>query len=239
MATVTKGAKTTTNSGGKPPAPKVNKARNGSAAAKAKEAEKEADSKDAGGDDDELDAKKPSRGSAKAIREKVNEDALDRPTYFTATTGGLQVKQPRPLLDGEGKKYGEEPGLYLDFNDAGMSRPLYPAKYPADKQLIDAVEAFIEQDPRTAQKIRLTKRGDLEAMPPFAKWDEWNAATNLVALQANFTDDHESNQHLIRDAARYETENQNRDKVLAALDALLASEIASDTMETDSLEVTI
>lgn len=149
------------------------------------------------------------------------------------------MRQPQPLLDHEGKKYGEKPGLYLDFDDSGMSKPLYPARYPEHKELIAAVEQFMKDDPRTTEKIRLTKRGDLEALPPFAKWDEWNAATNLVALQANFTDDHESNQHLIREAARYEAENQNRDKVLAALDALLASEIASDTMESDDLEVTI
>lgn len=119
-----------------------------------------------------------------------------------------------------------------------MSRPFYPAKSKDDQRNVELIDTYIESDVRTSQKIRLTKRGDLEAMPPFVRWDVWAPDVNILALQANFTDDHEVNQQVIRDAARYELQRgaDSRREMLAALDALLASEIAFG-VTSDDIEV--
>lgn len=183
------------------------------------------------------DARSEGRGgSATALREKVAEDEGERPTYFTATTGGLMILQPKPLFDGDGKRYGSTPEFYLEFNDEGMSRPFYPGRHARDAEQVEAIERFIELDGRTAEKVRLTKRGDLEAMPPCARWDVLAPANCVIWLQGDFTENHEENQRKIKDAARYEVQSQNRTAVLAALDALLASEVAHGVMN-DELEV--
>lgn len=179
------------------------------------------------------------RGNAKKMREVVSEDAKERPIYYTATTGAITLESPVPLFDAEGRKYGETAGIELKFNHEGMSRALYPARYPKDAEFIAAVERFMERDPRTTAKIHLTKRGDTDATIPFAAWDIWTVDRLVIAIEANFTDDHDVNQRIIRDAARYETSRGEaaRDTVLAMLDALLAGErvhgIVSDEIEVE------
>lgn len=177
-------------------------------------------------------------GSAKAITDKVQIDEQDRPTYYTATTGSLQISQDRKLFSKDGEHYDTIRGLLLEFNEAGMSRPFYPAKSKDDQRNVELIDTYIESDVRTSQKIRLTKRGDLEAMPPFVRWDVWAPDVNILALQANFTDDHDVNQQVVRDAARYELQRgtDSRREMLAALDALLASEIAFG-VTSDDIEV--
>jgi hypothetical protein len=138
------------------------------------------------------------------------------------------VIAPGPLYNASGVQIGNEPGVHLDFRGVGVTGPYFldQPEHVADMKRIDKL---IEENWSIVQDLGLKKLEPEAPRPPFRKWDKLSAGAIKVALAATLDDDHNENVRLIKDAARYEIANENREDVLGVLDSILVSEATSST----------
>lgn len=176
----------------------------------------------------------PKLGNAQALREKLAEEGATSEVVFVGNCDHLYLVPPRAIHDKQGAYIGEDAGLYVDFGGVGQTRAYNP-DLANDAAYVDRMREVIGAKPShpdvVQYKIRELKEAD--PAPPFGRFDEYSAEFIKVTLEANFTDDHDANVARVKQAAKYEAANQNRDEVLAVLDGMLAQEAAvSDAFET-------
>lgn len=170
----------------------------------------------------------PQVGDAAALRAKLAEEAPDgRYVSFVGNADHLHLAPPKPLYDERGVRIGEDPGVFIDFRGVGRTRD-YDMELAGDAKYVERVRAIVNQKPKNDDVARLGIRElkPEEPAPPFARWDEYSASHIKVWVEASLTDDNDANVAKVKECARYEAANLNRDDVLAVLDGLLATEAA-------------
>lgn len=166
-------------------------------------------------------------------------DKGDGGVAFVSRKGvdGAFIIPPGPKHHREtGVRIGYDEGVHLDFRGVGVTGPYYPAKNKRDREIIERIEEAIKDGLPIVEEIGLEVLTPDAPVPPFAKWDTTSAAAIKVALSVQFDeDDHDANVEIVKQAARYEKANQDREDVLAVLQGLLATEAA----ESDAFDVEV
>ena len=178
----------------------------------------------------------PKLGDPNALRARLAEEGKQsNGVVFVANADHLHLRAPKPMYDDRGRHIGEDAGVFIDFQGIGRTREYNPdladdAKYIAD------VREILEAKPinNDVYRLKIRELKPEEPAPPFGRWDEFSVEHIKVWLEASLGADHDSNVRLVKEAARYEAANGNRDDVLRMLDALLVTEAAvSDAFETE------
>lgn len=164
----------------------------------------------------------------KALREVIAaEDAGEKPTAYISRNGhdAAWLIPPGPRWEG-GRNVGWDPGLHVNFRGVGVTEPRFPESNPIDRQYCERVDQFIKTNDPIIHELGLSRLEPEAPRPPFAKWDALSAPAVKVTLSSLLGDDHDDNVKYVKECARYEIANQNRDEVLAVLDGLMATEAA-------------
>ena len=126
-----------------------------------------------------------------------------------------------------GVQVGWDEGVYLDFRGVGVTRPYYPETNSVDRTIVARIKDAMADGRPICADIGLEILQPEQPRPPFAKWDTTSAPAIKVALTVQLDeDDHDANVEVIKQAARYEKANLDRDDVMQVLDSLLAVEAA-------------
>jgi hypothetical protein len=133
-----------------------------------------------------------------------------------------------------GVQIGWEEGIHLDFRGVGVTAP-YDLRNPVHKQIVAKIDELIKEGWPIVGDLGLERLAPDAPRPLFAKWDKLSPAALKVALAAVLGDDHDENVRVIKECARYEIANENREAVLAVLDSFIALEAA----ESDEFDVTV
>lgn len=176
----------------------------------------------------------PKLGDPDALRAKVAEADKQTEVVFVGNADHLHLRAPKPTYDDKGQHTGMDAGVFIDFRGVGRTRG-YNVELADDAAYVASVREIIEQRPLNPDVYRLGIRElkPEEPAPPFARWDEYSADHIKVWVEANLDGDAERTERVVRECARYEAANKNRDDVLATLAGLLVSEASvSDAFST-------
>lgn len=162
-----------------------------------------------------------------ALRSKLSaeEAAQSKDVVFVGNADHLHLRPPRPLYDAKGNHIGEDPGVYIDFQGVGRTRS-YNMELADDAQYVGRVREILEATPvnRDVYRLGIRELKPEEPAPPFARWDEYSPQHIKVWLGTALGSDPDLNSRLVKECARYEAANKNRDDVLGMLAGLLVTE---------------
>lgn len=177
----------------------------------------------------------PKGASAARIIAEIEKDTAERGVLYAGNCDHLFLYPPKPLFANNGERIGSDPGLFVDFGGAGITKPRFPEKNKADKDYCARLDKAIkEQHPDCVQFDirRLEKKCPL---PPASRWYSLSLEHLKVLVEANLQEDHESNQQYVKLCALYETFRKDEDgnkaprkDVLKMLDGVLSTEAALD-----------
>lgn len=164
---------------------------------------------------------------AAAVRAQYAVPEGERAVHYVGRTGHLWTVPP------------EQGGVLLDFGRGGMTKPYYPAKYAKDAAEVAHIDEWMNaggfMNP-TVEKYGIAKVDPNTPVAPLKRWDELKPPAILVALEANFEDDHDKNMAVVEAGIRYELskpEVDQRDDLLEMLNALLEGEEQAEEGELD------
>jgi hypothetical protein len=161
-----------------------------------------------------------------ALRAKLADEASQsRDVVFVGNADHLHLRPPRPIYDDHGRHIGEDSGVFIDFGGVGRTRAYNP-DLADDADYIRKVREILEQKPvnNDVHRLGIRELKPEEPAPPFARWDEYSPEHIKVWLGAALGSDPDANSRLVKECARYEAANKNRDDVLGMLAGLLVSE---------------
>lgn len=162
-----------------------------------------------------------------ALRAKLSaeEAAQSKAVVFVGNADHLHLRPPRPLYDAKGNHIGEDKGVFIDFRGVGRTRD-YDMDLADDASYVASVREVLEQKPvnNDVHRLGIRELKPEEPAPPFARWDEYSADHIKVWIGAALGSDPDANSALVKECARYEAANKNRDDVLGMLAGLLVTE---------------
>lgn len=152
-----------------------------------------------------------------------------------AGCGHLWLDPPRPKYDEHGREIGMHPGLFVDFQGVGRTKPYNP-NLETDFEQIQGIRACIARTPRHPDVVQFNIQ-ELEPeapVRPFERWDELNADAIEGWIKPQLSADHDQNVRIVQQCAAWEAYSKDRDDVLGMLDGLLAQEASkSDAFATE------
>jgi len=166
-------------------------------------------------------------GSASELRHRLDADGkeLQKGVVFQANCDHLWLRPPGPKLDASGNRIGNDAGLYMDFGGIGKTQE-YDLSMAKDAAYVKEVRSIIEADLKDANvhKYNIREVKPSEPALPFSHFDQWASENLKIAILSKLSGDHDENVRLVKEIARYEVANLNRDDVLGMLNGLLATE---------------
>jgi hypothetical protein len=185
-----------------------------------------------------ISAQRTTKKSApKLAKVLAEDDAKEKPVAYISRKGadGAFVVPAGPIYNAGGVQIGWDPGVHLDFRGVGVTGPLYPESKAEHRKLVERVDQIIAEGWQIVEDLGLERLAPEAPRPPFAKWGTTSSSALKVTLSVLFDeDDHDKNVELVKQSARYEKANGNREDVLAMLDGLLASEaVQSDEYDVE------
>lgn len=172
---------------------------------------------------------KQSQKSGPKLGDLLAEDAKDDGTVAFVSRKGADsafIIPPGPKHNAKtGVQIGWDDGVHLDFRGVGVTGPYFPEKNSVHRALVARIKEAMEDGLPIIEDIGLELLKADAPRPPFAKWDRTSAAAIKVALSVLFDeDDHDANVEVVKQAARYEKANGDREDVMNVLQGLLATE---------------
>jgi hypothetical protein len=165
-------------------------------------------------------------GDADRIVAALAEAEAELPVIFVGGCDKLFVDSPRPRYDSKGDYQGQVPGLLLDLQGIGHTRPYWPQRDPDDAAAVERIREVIAQGRADMRKYDIRELAPEAPLPPVAGWEKLSIGSLSEWVAAQLGDDHDANVERVLEYARYERSIPAgpRRAVLAMLDGVVATE---------------
>jgi len=175
----------------------------------------------------------PKGTSAKRLLDQLQKELSEQGTLYVGNAGHLYLEPPRSIY-AEGKVVDRDPGLFLDFNGLGITRPYFPEKNTKDREYCKRLDQIIKDRHPDVVQYDIKRLEAQCPAPPCQRWNTMNPEALKNFVEANLGDNHEENVNYVKACAKFETfrtdsesgKKDVRENVLAMLDGLLVSEAA-------------
>lgn len=171
----------------------------------------------------------PVEGDADRIVELIEEADAELPVIFVGSCDKLFVDSPQPRFDSKGDYKGQDPGLRLDLQGIGHSRPYWPSRNPQDEAAVERIREVIAQQRVDFVKFGIRELEPEAPLPPVSGWERLSIGALSEWVAAQLGDDHDENVRKTLEYARYErslpkSTGGPRRAVLQMLDGVIATE---------------
>jgi len=164
--------------------------------------------------------------SADNLRQRI-EGAKDEGVCYVGNTGHLTAIPPTPKYTSDGRMIGMEAALEVDFRGLGITKRYLPESNKFDAEYCKRMDAWIDSGDPTVAKYNIRKLEPEAAAPPAARWDHTSVAELELFVSMKLGEDAAENTAYLKECARYELENLNRDDVLVMLESLIVGQQAT------------